>query len=59
MGEVIEDALQAQARRRAADVPIEALPVYGGSGLLPGVALGDNAVLRDVMDGDEPLDARR
>ena len=59
VGEVIEDALRAQARRRAADLPVEPLPVYGGSGVLPGVALGDNAALRDVMDAEEPLDALR
>lgn len=59
VGEVIEDALRAQARRRTADVPIEPLPVYGGTGVLPGIDLGDNAALRDVMDADEPLDALR
>lgn len=59
VGEVIEDALRAQARHRSADVPIEPLPVYGGSGVLPGVDLSDNAALRDVMDAGEPFDALR
>ena len=59
VGEVIQDALRAYARRQSAEVPIEPLPVYGGTGVLPGVDLGDNAALRDLMDADEPLDALR
>lgn len=59
VGEVIEDALRARARRRQAEASVEPLPVYGGSGILPGVDLGDNAALRDVMDAGERLDALR
>lgn len=59
VGAVIEDALRAQARRRATEASIEPLPVYGGTGVLPGVDLGDNAALRDVMDAGERLDALR
>jgi hypothetical protein len=59
VGEVIEDALRARVQRHAVDTPIAPLPTYGGSGVLPGVDLGDNAALRDLMDADEPLDALR
>ncbi len=31
------------------------LPVYGGSGVLPGVDLASNAAVRDVMDAESPL----
>ena len=61
MGEVIEDALRAslQPRRGSAAEGLPDLPVYGGSGTMPGVDIADNAALRDLMDQDEPLDALR
>lgn len=59
VGEVIEDALRLRRQRRQADVSVEPLPVYGGSGVMPGVDLGDMAALRDVMDADVSVDALR
>lgn len=61
VGEVIEDALRAslQPRRGPALEALPDLPVYGGSGTMPGVDIADNAALRDLMDEDEPLDALR
>ena len=59
VGEVIEDALRAR-RRRTMDVrESEPLPTHGGSGVLPGVDLGDSATLRDLMDDERSLDALR
>jgi hypothetical protein len=59
VGEVIEDALRFRRQRRQADASVGPLPVYGGSGVMPGVDLGDMAALRDVMDADERVDALR
>jgi hypothetical protein len=61
VGEVIEDALRAalQPRRSPAPEAPPDLPIYGGSGTMPGVDIADNAALRDLMDEDEPLDALR
>ena len=39
--------------------PVEALPIYGGSGVLPGVDLADGRSLREVMEGERPVDALR
>lgn len=39
------------------DKALAALPMYGGSGALPGVGLCSNAALRDVMDDDEAVGA--
>ena len=55
--EVIEDALRRFLRRRGVDGSFEPLPVYGGSGVMPGVHLGDMGALREVMDGGEAGDA--
>jgi len=50
---VIEDALRQQLARREAPRGRVELPVFhGGGGLQPGVDLGDNAALRDLMDED-------
>jgi len=60
VGDVIEDALrQSLERRPPSDRAVRDLPTYGGSGLMPGVDLSDNARLRDLMDEGEPLDAMR
>lgn len=57
---VIEDSIRLALRRGsnadALDVPD--LPVYGGSGVRPGVDLSDPSALRDLMD-DEALEGRR
>ncbi len=62
VGAVIEDALRrslaAEAQPGGADTG-SSLPVFGGSGVLPGIDLADNRALRDVMEFDTPLDARR
>jgi len=58
---VIEDAVRAgltPTRRTSPPEPQE-LPVFGGSGVLPGVDLSDAAALRDTMDEGEPLRALR
>jgi hypothetical protein len=61
VGEVIEDALRSALQPRHEDGPEELpdLPVFGGSGTMPGVDIADNAALRDLMDENEPLDALR
>jgi hypothetical protein len=58
--EVIEDAVRDALAPRARDaVETQPLPVFGGSGVLPGVDLSSNAALLDVMDEDVQLDALR
>jgi hypothetical protein len=60
VSEVIEDAIREALRPRpraaAAAAP---LPVYGGSGTMPGVDLASNERLRDLVDEDLSLDALR
>jgi len=60
VGQLMEDALRA-ALRRSSPVPTElpALPVFGGSGTMPGVDLGDSRALTDLMDAGSDLDALR
>lgn len=60
VGEFIEDAVRdalSNPPERRSDVPD--LPVYGGSGVMPGVDLSSNAALLDVLDEDVSLHARR
>ncbi len=60
VGEVIEDALRIALGARGADArPLPELPVFGGSGVLPGVDLTSNAALRERMDDDAGVDALR
>lgn len=59
VGEVIEDALRLRHQGGQAAVSFEPLPVYGGSGVMPGVDLGDMAALRDVMGAEASVDALR
>ncbi len=61
VGEIVEDAIRRSfaAADVSSDEPLPPLPVHGGSGVLPGVDLTSNAALRDLMDGDEPVDALR
>ncbi len=57
---VIEDAVREALRPRRRDqAAMPELPSFGGSGVLPGVDLYDNAGLRDLMDDGEPLNALR
>lgn len=60
VSEVIEDAVREALRpgnRRTGEV--EPLPVFGGSGVLPGVDLSSNAALRERMDEELRGDAMR
>lgn len=60
LSSLVEDALRLElARLPRRDEALPELPVFGGSGTLPGVDLTDSAALRDLMDEDEPLHARR
>jgi plasmid stability protein len=58
---VIEDAVRAGIAAVDAHEaePLPELPTYGGSGVLPGVDLADNARLQDLMDEDEAVHALR
>lgn len=57
----IEDALRVAVLTKSTGEAgkIEPLPVFGGSGVLPGVDLGDSAALRDLMDEGKSVDALR
>ena len=61
VSEVIEDAVRETLRPRPARAPKELpeLPVYGGSGVMPGVEIADSRALRDRMDEGEDLVALR
>jgi hypothetical protein len=60
VGELIEDALRLALRRPGgAPREIPELPIFGGSGTMPGVDLADSRSLRDLMDADRDLDALR
>jgi Ribbon-helix-helix protein, copG family len=61
VSEVIEDAVRETLRPRPARAPKElpVLPVYGGSGVIPGVEIADSRALRDRMDEGEDLVALR
>ena len=60
VSEVIEDAVREALRPKPSDqASIAALPVFGGSGVLPGVDLADRAALLDAMDDGSPADALR
>ncbi len=60
VSEIVEDAVRQALRPRARDdVEVEPLPVFGGSGVLPGVDLSSNAALRERMDEGTGADALR
>lgn len=59
VSEVIEDAVREALRPRARDRRLSELPVFGGSGVLPGVDLGDRGALLDRMDETTSVDALR
>ncbi len=60
VSQVIEDAVREALRPKPADRgTIAELPVFGGSGVLPGVDLANRAALLDAMDDGAPLDAVR
>ena len=60
VSEVIEDAVREALRPKpqaaAATAP---LPVFGGSGVLPGVDISDAGALLDLMDAGGGADALR
>ncbi len=58
---VIEDALRTLLAHgpSGATPELAPLPVYGGSGVLPGIDLASGAALREAMEEDVGLDARR
>jgi hypothetical protein len=59
IGQVIQDAIQIAFRATRSDVEVEALPVFGGSGVMPGVDLTSNRSVAEAMDQDVSLDAVR
>ena len=59
IGQVIEDAVQLALRPTGSDTPITVLPVFGGSGVMPGVDLTSNRSVAEAMDEDVSLDAMR
>lgn len=60
ISDVVEDAVRESLRPRRRDqAVIPSLPLFGGSGVLPGIDLADNAGLRDRMDEGEPVHALR
>ena len=59
IGQVIEDAIQVAFRPTRIEVPIADLPVFGGSGVMPGVDLTSNRSVAEAMDEDVSLDALR
>jgi predicted CopG family antitoxin len=59
IGQVIEDAIQLAFRPTLKEIAVPALPVYGGSGVMPGVDLESNRSVAEAMDEDVPLDAMR
>ena len=60
MTSLIEDAVRESLARASSErPPLEPLPVFGGSGTLPGIDLTDTRSLLEAMDEGEPLDALR
>jgi hypothetical protein len=59
VSEVIEDAVRTSLQTRPSAGEPPDLPVYGGSGTMPGIDLSDGAALRETMDEDESLSALR
>jgi len=54
--DAVRVALDSRPEESGTDRP---LPVFGGSGVMPGVELTDNAALRELMDGGTGIDALR
>lgn len=59
IGQVIEDAVQIALRPPRHEEQIANLPVYGGSGLVPGVDLSSNRSIAEAMDDGDAVDALR
>ncbi len=59
LGDVVNDALRVLLTEQArADAPLD-LPVFGGTGLQPGVDLEDKSALAALLGDDEPTRAAR
>lgn len=59
LGDVVNDALRVLlTEQRRADAPVD-LPVFGGTGLQPGVDLEDKNALTALLGDDEPNRAAR
>ncbi len=51
---VIHDAIrESLSRRRSAERPAVELPVFHGTGVMPGVDLSDTALMLDLMDKED------
>ena len=60
VGALIEDAVRAALEPRRGDAAqAPELPVFGGSGVMPGVDLADSRALADLMDEGALTDAQR
>lgn len=60
LGDVIDDALRVLLAERRPDSGADVtLPVFGGSGLLPGVDLEDKDALAALLGDDAPSHAAR
>jgi hypothetical protein len=59
IGQVIEDAIQLAFRPTRDEAQVPSLPVYGGSGVMPGVDLTSNRSVAAAMEEDVSLDAMR
>jgi len=60
VSQVIEDAIRESLRPKSmVGAAHSELPVYGGSGVMPGVDLGNLSALLDAMDEGESVDALR
>lgn len=56
---VIEDAVRSALIERPDTAEVPSLPVFHGTGVMPGVDLADRHALADLMDGESSLDALR
>ena len=60
VSELIQDAVRMCLAAPAPDAGgVPPLPIYGGSGVLPGVDLADAGALRELMDEGSGRDALR
>ncbi len=59
VGQILEDALRDALRPRGTPRDAPPLVVYGGSGVMPGVDLGDRGRLGEVLDEGLAFDALR
>ena len=60
LGQLVEHALQAELSRAKTQPDGPVLPVHHGrGGVHPGVDLTSNRAVRELLDGDLPLDKRR